>query len=539
MRWRLGYLAYFASQFIWGSNAAECRPLTVSLPFKSNVLANRAEARGVSFKIGRPNAQTIALLPSASYNDTYMYGTNGFCAANTTLEKCTSYRGGLYDSALSEGSKTGTSIKHIWDDATAKWTTDDVVLQEEIEKGITLQLPQFDFGVRVSSAHAYVNKGELGLGMNSTFLNALASTQRIASKTYSFFWGTDTAISDKLRNGSLTLGGYDQALIGDFPNTTTTFTRNQWRCREGMVVELTSLSLQSVSGGTQNILEGSEKLQACVVPTISSVLTLPAKYWDKMAKMMGVEPSPFNNGTSSELFYRIASVKPENEMFSGNLSITINNAINVTIRNEQLIFDEPYIASNGLISRNQDWKNIPIVQYTDTNQNMPRLGGMFLSSAYLMVNHDKNEFTISPVQEEPAVPKVVAISTASRCDTAVEGGTSAAAKGSSGISGGVIAGIVVGVVAAIGIMAAIAFMVWRRKRVAPAPKSPVYEIADEGGMIAEKHGYSTSEMYAGQPVGEVSGESRAYAVELDGNSRPSEVPAHGVEGESWIDDRRR
>ena len=133
---------------------------------------------------------------------------------------------------------------------------------------------------------------------------------------------------------------------------------------------------------------------------------------------MGVELSPLNNGTSSELFYHVASIKPKsayvrlllqstsslkyNRTFTGNLSITINNAVTVVIPNNQLIFDEPYIASNGLIKRNPDWKNIPIVRYTDLDQNMPRLGGMFLSSAYLMVDHDKDEFTISGVQDAPA-----------------------------------------------------------------------------------------------------------------------------------------
>lgn len=238
-----------------------------------------------------------------------MYGKNGFCPANVTIEECVTYRGGLYDSAQSETEKLGATIKHLWDDATANWTTDKVALKDGAENAF--ELAQMEFGVRVSTAHQYVNKGELGLGVNSTFLTALASGQRIASKTYSFFWGTDISISDEPRDGSLTLGGFDQALITNAPNTTTKFTRNQWKCREGMVVELTALSLQSVGAGTQNIMEKSEKMQACVVPTLSSVLTLPVQYWDKMAEMMGVERSPFNNGTSSELFYRVTSVKPE------------------------------------------------------------------------------------------------------------------------------------------------------------------------------------------------------------------------------------
>lgn len=236
-----------------------------------------------------------------------------------------------------------------------------------------------------------------------------------------------------------------------------------------------------------------------------------------------------------------------NRTFNGNLSITINDAATITIPNKQLIFDEPYIASNGLIKRNPDWKNIPIVRYNDTDQNMPRLGGMFLSSAYLTVNHDKNEFTISQVQEKPAAQKLIGIDTANGCIAAVEGGSAVVperpggtpnAGDSSGISGGVIAGIVVGIVLATGIIAAIAFLIRRRRRANTARKSAELEAAHERVPIAEKHGYSTSEMPAGTPLGEFEGDSRDHAVELDGRSRPSEVPAYGGNIEGLRNGRR-
>lgn len=314
-----------------------------------------------------------------------------------------------------------------------------------------------------------------------------------------------------------------------------------------MIVDLTGLSLQSVGAGTQNIMEASEKMQACVVPTLSSVLTLPVQYWDKMAEMMGVERSPFNNGSSGELFYRVTSVKPESATFNGNLSIRINDAITVTIPNKQLIFDEPYIASNGLIKRNPDWKNIPIVRYNDLDQNMPRLGGMFLSSAYLMVNHDKNEFTISQVQEKPAAQKLMSIDTANGCVAAVESGSSASPetpgsssrpRDSSGLSVGAIAGIVVGIVVVIGIIAGTAVLIRRRRKVGAASKSTELEAAHMRMPIAEKHGYSTTEMPAVMPPGEFEGDARDYAIELDGSSRPSEVPAHGGDTERLMSSRR-
>jgi hypothetical protein len=215
------------------------------------------------------------------------------------------------------------------------------------------------------------------------------------------------------------------------------------------------------------------------------------------------------------------------------LSISINNAITVTIPNKQLIFDEPYIASNGLIKRNPDWKDIPVVRYTDLSQNMPRLGGMFFSAAYLMVNHDRNEFSIAAAKETPDVQHLMGIDSANSCVAAVGGGattTSDAPKtspdtpaSSDGISGRAIAGIVVGVVAGIAIIASIAFLIWRHRR--PVSRTAELEATHGGLLVAEKHGYSTSEMYAGQDIAEFGGHAREYAVELDGSSRPAEVPA--------------
>jgi hypothetical protein len=186
------------------------------------------------------------------------------------------------------------------------------------------------------------------------------------------------------------------------------------------------------------------------------------------------------------------------------------------------------------------------VKYTDLNQNMPRLGGMFLSSAYLMVNHDKNEFTISAVQEKVASQKLMGIDTANACVSAVEGGvktTSETPKSSSdagtsakGISGGVIAGIAVGAVALIAFITGIVFLVWRRRRTAAAaaPYKSELDATHTGIPVAEKCGYNASEMYVEPETRELGGHARDYAVEMDGRSRPVEIQGYGTER-----DRRR
>jgi hypothetical protein len=50
---------------------------------------------------------------------------------------------------------------------------------------------------------------------------------------------------------------------------------------------------------------------------------------------------------------------------SGHLSITANNAVAVTLPNEQLAFDEPYIASHRLIKADTSLENSSLVGHSD------------------------------------------------------------------------------------------------------------------------------------------------------------------------------
>jgi hypothetical protein len=247
--------------------------------------------------------------------------------------------------------------------------------------------------------------------------------------------------------------------------------------------------------------------------------------------------------------------------YSGDLAITINNAATYTIPNNQLIFDEHYIADSGLIQTKKDVKQIPIVRIAAGDGMMPRLGGMFFSSAYLIVNHDKTEFTIAPVQSKLAASKIMAIDTKNNCIGEVEAavisttsdspkdtnvstggpstpgnpnsngssnsgsgnsGSNTSSGSSSGTSGGAIAGIVVGVVGGLALFAGIAFLLWRRKR---ANASPAELAAFNQNAPAEKYGYNASEMYVDN--GHVLGtpESNSYRHEMDGTARPYEVAA--------------
>lgn len=252
-----------------------------------------------------------------------------------------------------------------------------------------------------------------------------------------------------------------------------------------------------------------------------------------------------------------------NRTFNGNLTITLNDALTITIPRDQLLFDEPFIPSNGIVTRNTDWKNIPIVRYDDTDQEMPKIGGMFFSSACLMVNHDKNEFTIAGVQEERAAQQLMGIDTTNDCVASVDTGSSTAigpstqskppSGSSKGLAGGTVAGIVVGILALLAALTAIAILARRRRRASnDAPNNGELAAAfgngaiaeNDGAPILEKFGYSVSELQAGQiqsdgPAVSLQAQPLHDVAELDGMGRPAEIPVHTMDMEDQMRGHRR
>lgn len=211
---------------------------------------------------------------------------------------CATYRGGLYDRSNSQTETDGPNmIAHTFDDTVANWTKDDVRLSDNTS------MSQFEFAMRTNSVNSFVHKGEVGLAKSSTFMQALAKNEKTSSNSYSFFWGNE--VTSEPRDGSLTLGGYDQALIADGANVTVPFA-DEIKCKEGIVVEITSLALQG-----KNVWEGLPELRVCVIAATSNIMSIPGHYWDPIQAAMGVELTATRNGTASSHFYNTTLVKPE------------------------------------------------------------------------------------------------------------------------------------------------------------------------------------------------------------------------------------
>jgi hypothetical protein len=250
------------------------------------------------------------------------------------------------------------------------------------------------------------------------------------------------------------------------------------------------------------------------------------------------------------------------------MNITINNDLTVTIPNKQLFFKEWFISSQGVLEQKPDVVQIPIVRIDPGDGMMPRLGGMFFSSAVLTVNHDTNRFTIAQAKTKSAPSKLVAYDTKNNCvgevkaaasssdpkeSSGANGGSNSNSNGQSSnsdgsssstkstLSGGAIAGIVIGSLAAVALVLGAALVLIRRRRRRAAAAHQPSELAGlssgSSEHPAEKYAYHGAEMYGDHGSAEMSGDNRSemyaanggngYVHELDGAGRPHEVPAQG------------
>ncbi|KNB10917.1 hypothetical protein FOXG_20431 [Fusarium oxysporum f. sp. lycopersici 4287] len=179
--------------------------------------------KGIPAEIGTP-PQNLVLLPWADLNNTWIY-TDPFCKDSGipndescqvrrgemfNEEKSTSFTGardivkagGAPNETFFKGGQYG--VRNLV--KSANGAIDKFTLEGSAE------LEDFPFGIPTSKwDDTYSTLSPLGLGRNSTYLNALRKAGKIGSRVWSIFWGR-MWIKEPL-DGSLVLGGYDEKKV--------------------------------------------------------------------------------------------------------------------------------------------------------------------------------------------------------------------------------------------------------------------------------------------------------------------------------------
>jgi hypothetical protein len=170
------------------------------------------------------------------------------------------------------------------DTTAAKWFQDDLVLASNAT------ISTFPMAILGSAAGGdYVTENLLGLGPNSTILNALKARGSIASRTWSFFWGLNGATTSSQMDGSLIFGGYDAAKTTGQSVTAPLRHVVGQNCPSGMAVTISDMLLNFPNGSSPSIFAaaGVGPLAACLEPEFPTLMTLPLDIWQTFNDLAG------------------------------------------------------------------------------------------------------------------------------------------------------------------------------------------------------------------------------------------------------------
>ncbi|KAK1462224.1 hypothetical protein CMEL01_14191 [Colletotrichum melonis] len=467
---------------------AACAPYPVPIRLGNVSLSNGQVARGLELAIGEPE-QKFAFIPQSGQNGTLLYGTNGVCtlrgSEKWSKDGCTSFRGGSYEPLASKTSKTTSHDATPEDDG---WPDVNPVV-DTMKLNSNLTLDNLAMGTAMSDwdTQGYYAMMGLGLGSNSTILRVLKESGKIASRTWSLFWGRGFGMSSQL-DGHLIYGGYDRAKVSG-KRYTQSLTPNIAQCKSQLVVTVTDLTMNFDNGTDVSIFPSkSSAISTCINPTLPVMMRMPLDPY--FYNFLDYTDNTIENMTRS-LGYHYWNMKylPNQKPYDGALTITLSSGLKIRVDRDNLVLPHVLLdEQTGEMLVNATEKDMLIDSMQDVNKNdMAQLGWQFLSAAYLQVNHDTSEFSLW--QANPTWSQdIVALdsgdndvtdfcsSQSSEGNKTVNGGgdvggsgegsgnDSSASTSSPGLSRGAIAGIAVGGAAVVALIIGTAVWFLKRKK---------------------------------------------------------------------------
>ncbi|KAF5655264.1 hypothetical protein FCIRC_13909 [Fusarium circinatum] len=438
--------------------------------------------RGIPAKIGTP-PQDLVLLPWADLNNTWIYAET-FCKDSgiPNDESCKTRRGGIFNEEKSTTFKGARDIvkaggapnetffkggqygvRNLVNSANGAIDTFNLEGSAEVDG--------FPFGLPTNKWDGtYSTLSPLGLGRNSTYLNALRKAGKIGSRVWSIFWGR-MWIKDPL-DGSLILGGYDEKKVTG-ANYTAPLVYGDYDgldgCWTGMKVTLTDIQINYLGGTNVSIFPKGTTLQCCIDPANHLLLEAPTPYVKNFESISGLK----TNYSSSGLHWNALQTGLDKQ-FVADLTFHLDSGLEIRVPNNQYMIPTVDIASNGSRTTDNSKRDILI---TDIEDEPPILGRYFLTAAYLMVNHDAGTFTLwqANATRERSLVRVFDEETGKKCENTtgvIQPSASESSRPDRGSgsnsgspSGAVIGGAVVGAIAgAVLIGIGITYLVIKRKR---------------------------------------------------------------------------
>ncbi|RGP68941.1 hypothetical protein FLONG3_8002 [Fusarium longipes] len=420
----------------------------------------------------------FANIPS-ELNNTIIYNTEPYCTNDTMYSEksCIVERGGLFNeqdsTSYAEAGNLafagGAPIETIFKGSVygiKNLPSRSIGAIDKIKLEGAAELSNFPFGIATSNWDtSHTTLSALGLGKNSTYLNALRRAEKITSRVWSIFWGVYG--KENPMDGSLVLGGYDGMKVTG-KNYTAPLVYDHFDgpqgCWTGMRVTVTDIKINFIGGQNTSIFPSGTSLHFCIDPAHHLLMEVPMDYIDNFKSVSGID------ATHSTTDLHWMALQPSiRKQFTGDLTFYLESGLEIRVPNNQFVFPETEIDKDGSRVYNQTRQNILINNVEDES---PILGRYFLTAAYLMVNQDTGTFTLwkTNTTDESKPVRVFDEETGKKCGvvqppaSATESGNGDNHTTKHSPSGSIIGGAVVGSVAGACLIALGVYYMLCRKR---------------------------------------------------------------------------
>ncbi|KAI0156758.1 acid protease [Xylariaceae sp. FL1272] len=491
-------------------------PLQLSIT-DIQVLPNISDSymRGIKAGIGE-SVQDIVVLPWPELNNTWIYDTSPYCDETIIWNDliCEVRRGNLYvednsasfakeDDVKSAGGASLETQGNGSELGISKLLTSSLGGTETFGFESGSMLHGFPIGIpRLNWDHGYTMLHAMGMGANSTILNALYESKQIGSRVWSFFWGRESINRDRALDGSLVLGGYDQQkTIGANYSQTLDYS-DSTGCWTGMKVIVASIQLNFRNGSDIDMLPPNTSLDVCLVPQRQLLLEAPQSLVDTFEDLTGMA----NRGRSFGLHWSAYLYDAVNS-FDGDITISLSNGLDVRIDNSQYLVPFVEIQRNGSRVFNTSTNELLVNGIDDQPAT---LGRYFFTAAYLMVNHDESTFTLWRANPSTATTLVsLTNSETHSCDNnSTQSTGQATLRESNHLGKGTIAGIAVGALVFVLILTLAIFFYLRSRKHKAVVRSEETAVAGQGQLDKAINGHfsdqepsaRSQELYGSFPV---------------------------------------
>jgi hypothetical protein len=280
----------------------------------------------------------------------------------------------------------------------------------------------------------------------------------------------------------LVIGGYDQNALQSPSVEIPVAAANNSR---SLITQVQSLVVANTFNGTLSAIFGLPSLSMALDTGVSQIW-LPKVVCDKLAEALALTYDP-----STELYLvndttrvKLLDLAPD-FTFTIAANATSSDTVNIVL---------PYAAFDLVVGQpfyNTSRHYFPIRRATD--EKLYVLGRTFLQEAYLVVDWQRGNFSVSQAQHQVVERDIVPIRSVSSEQTK-----------HSGLSPGLIAGVVVAVAVGVFIAAVAGYFLWRRKRAravtTPEEAASLYpkEKKEDGTMELSGIGAPVAEAYSTQ-----------------------------------------